>query len=191
MEPKLKLAKRLNFWAWIISAIVLALVGAMRRIKLDLPEGVDLSVLPSINAVLNSLTALVLIYAFVQIKKKNIDLHRKAIFLALGLSTVFLICYVVYHITSGEVIFGDLNHDGSLDDQEMGKIAGLRPFYLVLLFSHIILAGLIFPFILFTFIRGFTFQVERHKKMARWVFPLWLYVAISGPIVYLMLRPYY
>jgi putative membrane protein len=70
-------------------------------------------------------------------------------------------------------------------------VSGIRPFYLVLLLSHIALAAGIFPFILFTFIRAYTNQIERHRKMARWVFPLWLYVAITGPICYFMLSPYY
>ncbi|MEN0006704.1 MAG: DUF420 domain-containing protein, partial [Bacteroidota bacterium] len=135
--------------------------------------------------------AVTLLIAFYFIKQKNIAAHRKAMTTAMGLSVLFLLSYVAYHFTSSSVVFGDINADGILSADEASAVAGIRPFYLTLLISHIILAGLILPFILFTFIRAYTNQIDRHRKMARWVFPIWLYVAITGPICYYMLMPYY
>ena len=97
----------------------------------------------------------------------------------------------MYHFTSTEIRFGDTNFDGVVDEVEKVAAGWLRTVYLLLLITHVALAGLILPFILLTFNRAFTNQFDRHKKMARWVFPLWLYVAISGPICYLLLMPYY
>ena len=118
-------------------------------------------------------------------------MHRKMIYIAFGLSLLFLLSYVTYHITMPETIFGDMDHDGILTDAEKLAAGGTRMVYLILLGTHILLAGLILPFILFTFIRAYTNQIAKHRKMARWVFPFWLYVAITGPACYLMLLPYY
>ena len=117
--------------------------------------------------------------------------HRTAMMIAFGLSALFLLSYVAYHFTSPEIKFGDSNLDGIVDVAEAAAVGSTRTAYLILLITHITLAGLILPFILFTFIRAYTGQVERHRKMARWVFPLWLYVAVTGPICYWMLMPYY
>ena len=191
MEANLQLEKKLNVAAWIITVVVLGLVGMMRRIKITMPEGLDLGFLPPFHATLNALTAVVLLIAFYYIKQKKVQQHRNAIYVAIVLSVLFLLSYVAYHFTTPETLFGDINHDGVLDELEKAAVAGIRPFYLVLLLSHIALAAGIFPFILFTFIRAYTNQIERHRKMARWVFPLWLSVAITGPICYFMLSPYY
>lgn len=191
METNLPLAKKLNIAAWIVTVVVLLLVGMMRRVKISLPEGWDFSFLPPFHASVNALTAVVLVLAFYFIKQKNIAAHRKAIYVAMGLSVLFLLSYVAYHFTSPEIKFGDTNLDGLVDAAEAAAVGWSRTFYLILLITHITLAGLILPFILFTFIRAYTGQIERHRKMAKWVFPLWLYVAITGPICYYMLMPYY
>jgi putative membrane protein len=175
MEQNIQLEKKLNLVAYLVSAVVLLLVGAMRRYKIDL--GVDFSFLPPLHAGLNALTALILIYAFIQIKNKRVEAHRKAIYAAMVTSALFLLSYVLYHFTTPETKFGGVGF--------------IRTLYFLLLISHIFLAALTLPFILLTFNRAFTGQFERHRKMSRWVFPLWLYVAITGPICYLMLKPYY
>ena len=190
-RQNLELARKLNIAAWVVTVLVLLLVGVMRRVKIPLPEGIDLSFLAPFHALVNALTAVVLIYAFYAIKNKNIQAHRRAIYVALGLSVLFLLSYVAYHFTTPETIFGDMDHDGVLSAAERAAAGTSRTIYLVLLLSHISLAGLILPFILFTFIRAYTNQFERHRRMARWVFPLWLYVAITGPLVYWLLQPYY
>jgi putative membrane protein len=191
--PQEALAKKLGVVAWLITAVVLILVGLMRRpeLQIHLPAGVSLAFLPAFNAAMNTLAALSLIGALVAVKQGRISLHRRFIFTAMGLSVLFLLSYVVYHFTSADVIYGDANLNGSLDAVERAAVAGSRPTYLSLLISHIVLAGLSLPFILFTFIAGFTNRLVVHRRLARWVFPLWLYVAMTGPICYWMLRPYY
>lgn len=187
----LSIARRLNTFAWIFTAIVLLLVGAMRRVKIPLPKGWDVSFLPPFHAGVNALTAVVLLLALYFIKQKNIVAHRRAIYVAMSLSVLFLLSYVAYHFTTPETIYGDVDGNGRLDDGELAAVGSARTAYLVLLLSHIVLAAVSLPLILFTFIRGFTDQVERHRRMARWVFPLWLYVAVTGPVCYWMLRPFY
>lgn len=175
ITPNLPLAKKLSVAAWIITVIVLFLVAMMRRVKIDV--GIDFTMLPAVNAFLNTCTAIVLLVAYYFIRKKQIERHRMMIYIAMGLSFVFLVCYVLYHFTTPETLY-------------CGE-GWMRTVYFTILITHVVLAAVIFPFVLFTFIRGFTGQYAKHRKMARWVFPIWLYVAISGPIVYLMLSPCY
>ena len=171
----LQLAKKLNTAATILSAIVLLIVVFMRRIHID--TSIDFSFMPPFYSSLNALAAVILMASLYFIKNKNVEAHKKANFLALGVSILFLLCYVIYHITTPETKFGGTGN--------------IRYVYFFFLITHIILAAISLPFILFTFIRGYTGQVEKHRKMAKWVYPIWLYVAITGPICYLMLRPYY
>ena len=166
--------KRLNLLATIVSVVVLLLVATMRQIP-RVNFGVDLSFLPAIYSLLNASVAVVLIIALNHIRHKRIAEHKRMVTTALIMSSLFLVMYVLYHITSPEI-----KYCGT------GAVRGI---YFFLLITHVTLAAVSFPFILFTYIRGFTSQVERHKKMARYVFWVWLYVAITGPIVYLMLRP--
>jgi len=187
----LSLAKKLTRLAWVVTAAVLVLVALMREVKIPLPEGMSFGFLPPFYSTLNALTAIALLVALVFIKQKKVDLHRKTIYFALSCSILFLLAYVLYHFTTPETLFGDADHNGVLSEAERTAVAGIRPYYLLLLLSHITLAALSLPFILFTFIRGFTGQNERHRKMARWVFPIWFYVALTGPICYFMLMPYY
>lgn len=170
-----RLEKRLNMLAYIVSLVVLLLVGLMRQVKLDL--GVDFSFLPPVHATLNAITAVVLVFAYYFIRNKQVEAHRKSIYLALACSVLFLISYVLYHFTTPETRFGGTGF--------------IRTVYFFFLITHVVLAALILPFILLTFNRAYTNQFDRHKRMARWVFPFWLHVAITGPICYLMLRPYY
>ncbi len=187
--PALALEARLNKVAWILSGVVLLLVGLMRRVKI--PSPIDFGFLPPIHATLNAVTAALLVAALVAIKRRQVALHRGLILSALGASTLFLLSYVAYHFTKAEVLFGDADHDGVLSAAERLAVAGIRPAYLVLLLTHVVLAAVVLPFVLMTFTRAYTKQFARHKAMARWVFPLWLYVAVTGPVCYLMLRPYY
>lgn len=187
----LQLEKKLNVGAWIVTGAVLILVGVMRRVKIPLPEGVDLGFLAPFHAGVNALTAITLVIALYFIKQKQVEAHRKTMMVALGLSVLFLLSYVAYHFTTPETIFGDLDRNGTLSAEELAAVGSTRTFYLVILLSHIVLAAVSLPFILFTFIRAYTGQFDRHRKMARWVWPIWFYVAVTGPVAYLMLMPYY
>ena len=172
------LGKRLTIAVWIVTILVWVLVGAMRRPeKFPLPEGVSLSFLPAVHATLNSLVAIFLVTAVVMIKLNNVRLHKLAISAAMICSALFLTCYVAYHFTTEETRFGG---EGTA-----------KLYYILLLISHIVLAAISLPFILLTWVYGFTNQFKKHRSLARWVFPIWLYVAVTGPICYLMLRPYY
>ncbi len=175
MQENLGLAKKMTPYAYILSAVITLVVFGMRSFKIPVEE--PLSFLPPFHSAVNAITGVVLIIALYFIKKKNIRAHKNMIMLAMGLSLIFLVSYVCYHLTTEETKYC---FDGSI-----------RYVYFFLLITHIVSAAVIFPFILFTFIRGFTYQVEKHKKMARWVFPVWLYVCITGPICYLMLEPCY
>ena len=185
------LAKKLNLGAWIISAAVLGLVVVMQKIRIPLPEGIELSFLPAFHALLNTLAAVFLILAIRAIKNGRVQRHQKMIYSAFVCSLVFLLSYVTYHLTTDPVLFGDVNKDGLLSSDEKGVVATIRPYYLFILISHIGLAALSFPFILLTFIQAFTNQFDKHRKLAKRVFPVWLYVAVTGPVVYLFLQPYY
>lgn len=175
MQPDIQLEKKLNLLAYVVSVVVLLLIGLMRRVKIDV--GIDFHFLPPLHASLNALTAIILLLALYYIKNKQVEKHRKAIYAAMVCSGLFLLSYVLYHFTTPETRFGG---EGLM-----------RTVYFIILITHVVLAAVILPFILLTFNRAYTGQYERHKKMARWVFPFWLYVAITGPICYLMLRPYY
>ncbi len=174
-EPNTVLLRKLVFISWLLSGAVFALVVVMGRYKLDI--GMELPMLPPLHAILNTLVTISLLVAVVAVKNKNITLHRRAIGFAVGFSVLFLLSYVTYHGTQQEV-----RHGGE------GMV---RNVYLIILGSHILLAAVSLPFILITLSLGYTNHFARHRKMARWVFPLWLYVAATGPVCYLMLKPYY
>lgn len=174
MEGNLILEKKLNKIAVVVSIAVVGLVAVMRQIpRLDL--GIDFSFLPAIYSLTNALAAVFLLLGLYFIRQKKVIEHKKMITTALVLSFLFLLMYVIYHITTPETKY-------------CGEGA-IRTVYFLLLITHVILAAVSFPFILFTYIKGFTMNVEKHKPMARWVYWVWLYVSISGPVVYLMLRP--
>lgn len=170
--------KRMNRVAIILSIAVPLLVAILmnpRMPKLTLPF--DPYILPPFYATTNAVTAVVLILAIIFIKQGKIALHQRMIFIAIGLSAVFLISYILYHSSTQPTSYGGQGI--------------MRSIYYFLLISHIILSAVVVPFVLFTFIRGFTRQDERHRKIAKWTFPLWLYVAVTGVICYLMISPYY
>lgn len=187
------LSKTLGRWAWGLTAAVLVLVGLMRNpaLRIALPDGVSFSFLPPVHAALNSLVSIALLVALVAVKRGDIRLHRNAIYAAMALSVAFLLCYVAYHFTTPETLYGDLDRDGVLSTSEKETAGGMRGIYLFVLITHITLAGVSLPAILFTFIAGFTHRFAAHRRLAKWVFPVWFYVALTGPVCYLMLRPYY
>jgi putative membrane protein len=169
-----KRIRKLNVFAWIITIVVWLLVGAMRQVKIQ--TSVHLDFLAGFNALCNTGVAIALIAAYFFIKRgRQVERHRISIYTAMFLSAGFLLSYVGYHFTHDEIPYC--------------KEGALRSIYYFILFSHIGLAGLSLPFILLTFIRGYTGDYIRHAKLARWVYPVWLYVAITGPVVYLFLLP--
>ena len=190
-EPSLDLARKLTWVVWIVSVAVLGLVALMQEVKIPLPGNVDLSYLPAFHAILNLFAAFFLFAAIQAIKKGLVIRHRTMIYGALVCSLVFLLSYVLYHFTTPATVFGDLNGDGQLSQGERLEAGGMRTVYLVVLISHVILAAVSFPFILLTVLYALTNQFQKHRQFARRVFPVWLYVAVTGPVVYYLLRPYY
>lgn len=175
--PQEELSKKLGFAAWILSTVVLLLVVAMQKIKLPLPDGWSTAFLPAVHAGINSVAAVVLLVSVIAIKLGKVRLHRAGMVLAMLLSVLFLLSYVTYHMT----------HEST----RYGGVGGIRTVYFLLLVTHIVSAAVSLPFILFTFIAAWTNRFAAHRRLARWVFPLWLYVAVTGPICYWMLKPYY
>ncbi|GAB3420172.1 DUF420 domain-containing protein [Niabella aquatica] len=169
--------KRANWLIVSFSVIVFLVVAALGRVHLKVDLGFDVHIFALLNAVINSAVAVLLVGALVVVKKGKYELHKKLMLLAMVLSILFLVSYICHHLFAGETRFGGTG--------------GLKTFYYVILFTHIPLAGIILPFILFTAYRGLTGEYARHKKIAKITWPLWLYVAITGVLVYVLISPYY
>lgn len=178
-----------NIWIWIVSIAIPVVVAVLFTVRIP---GVErMGFLPPIYATVNALTAIVLIMALIQIKKGNRKTHERFMKIAIGLSVLFLLMYVVYHMTSDSTKFGDTNGDGLLSDIESSALGAIKYVYYLLLFSHILLSVTVIPFVLVTYVRAINGDFKMHKKIARVTFPLWLYVAITGVIVFLMISPFY
>lgn len=179
---------------WLIgtlSVIVFTVVVMLSRFKLDIQPSFDVHIFAKIDALTNTIVALLLVAALIAVKQKNYELHKSMMIGAMLLSVVFLVSYIAHHLLAGEAKFGDINHDGLLSAEEKSQVGSTRTVYLVFLASHIILAAFALPFILFTAYRGLTAEWAAHRKLAKIVWPLWLYIAITGPVVYLLISPYY
>ena len=167
--------KRYRILIWILSILIPVIVAVLFNVKIP---GVErLGFLPPIYATINGFTALILVMAVLQIKKGNKKSHERLMKVAILFSVLFLLMYIVYHMTSEATPYGG---EGNL-----------RYIYFFILISHILLSIAIIPLVLITYYRAITKQFEKHRKIARLTFPLWLYVAISGVIIYLMISPYY
>lgn len=118
-------------------------------------------------------------------------MHKRINLFAFLLSSIFLISYILFHYLAPETKYGDLNHDGTLSAGEIGEAGNTRYVYYVILITHIVLAAAVLPLVLLSFYRGLQLQVEKHKRLVRWSYPIWLYVTITGVVVYLMISPYY
>ncbi len=176
-EQDRKKEKQIFSAIMVFSVVVLGVIVVLSRLpRADyIPEFVKL--LPGFNATVNGTTALLLLVSFWFIRRKNIAMHKKLNIACFVLSGFFLVSYVTWHSFGVETKFPS-DHP-------------LRTLYLVILVSHIILAAVVFPIVLMSFYLGLTNQVKRHRKVVRWSFPMWLYVAITGVVVYFMISPYY
>jgi len=158
----------------ILSIVIPVAVAALFGIKIP---GYDFSFLPPLYASINGLTAVLLIVSYWSIKNGKRQRHELLNKTCLVLSGLFLVMYVLYHVTSEATPFGGAG--------------SIRYVYYFILITHITLSVTVIPFVLFTFSRALAGNFERHKRLAKFTFPLWLYVAITGVIVYLMISPYY
>ena len=175
----------------LFSVIVFLAISALSRIKVDVDLGFDLHLFAKANAMINSAVTLLLIAALIAVKSKHYLLHKKIMLTAMVLSVLFLISYICHHLFAGESKFGDTNHDGLLTEEEKIAAGPVRIVYYILLGTHIPLAGIILPFILFTAYRSMIGEFAKHKKLARITWPIWFYVAVTGVVVYFMISPYY
>lgn len=183
--------KKAKLFIWLISIVVFIGIAVLSRSKLNIPLNFDPHIFAAINAVINSCVAVLLIAGLLAVKSKRYFLHKKIMIAAIILSVFFLISYVCHHLLSGETKFGDLNRDGIVSADEKIIAGRLRYIYYFILITHIPLAGIILPFILFTAYRALSGNYETHKRLARITWPVWLYVAVTGVAVYLMISPYY
>jgi putative membrane protein len=148
--------------------------------------------LPLLNAVLNGTCSILLLVSLYFIKQGNITVHKRLNILTFCLSSLFLVSYILFHyLMRTDTFYGDANGDGVLSLDESTAVGGLRKLYLSILVPHIVLAAGVLPLILLSFNYGLQMQVEKHKKLVRCAFPIWLFVTVSGVVVYLMIKPYY
>lgn len=183
--------KKANWLIGIFSVVVFLAVSALGAVKLNWKPGFDVHIFAMLNACINSVIAVLLVAALWAVRNRNYLLHRNLMFAALILSIIFLLSYIAHHLLAGEARFGDANHDGIVSDDEKAAVGSIRYVYYVILSTHILLAAIILPFILFTAYRALTAEFPKHKKLAKRTWPIWFYVAVTGPIVYWMIHPYY
>jgi putative membrane protein len=159
------------------SIIVFTVVTVLSRVKLDVNLGFDKHIFAHLNALINTFVSLLLLGGLYAAKQKRFNTHKRLMLWAMFLSVLFLVSYICHHLFTGETAYGG---------EGLVKII-----YFIILFTHIPLAGLILPFILFTAYRGLTAEYDKHRKLAKRTWPLWLYVSVTGVLVYWMISPYY
>jgi putative membrane protein len=169
--------KKARILIFTFSIVVFLLVTALSRVSIDVDLGFDVHIFAAINAVINTCVSLLLLAALMAVKGKKYLVHKRLMLAAMVLSILFLLSYVTHHLLAGNTEYGG---------EGIGKTI-----YYIILFTHIPLAGLILPFILFTAYRGLTGEWVNHRKLARITWPIWFYVAVTGVVVYLMISPYY
>ena len=173
------------------SVLVFVLISALGKYKLNVDLGFDEHIFAKANAVINSVVAVLLLAGLFCARTKRYTIHKKIMLTAMALSVLFLLSYVLHHLFAGEARFGDINRDGIVSEAEKVAAGSVRYFYYVLLSTHILLAGIVLPFILFTAYRALINENAAHRKLAKITWPIWFYVAVTGPLVYLMISPYY
>ena len=183
--------KKARTLIFTFSAIVFAAVMLLSRVKLNVNLGFDVHLFAKVNAIINSCVAILLVIALIAVKSKNYTLHKNLMMSAMLLSILFLVSYICHHLFAGDTRFGDVNHDGIVTELEKAAVGSTRILYYIILGTHIPLAGIILPFILFSAYRALTGEFDKHKKLVRITWPIWFYVAITGVVVYWMISPYY
>ena len=177
----------------VFSVVVFTAVSVLGRYnlagKIDLPFDVHIFALA--NGIINGIVTILLIAGLVTVKQKNYVTHKKIMLTAMSLSVLFLASYICHHLFAGETVYGETDGIRGLSSAELAAAGSQRTLYLIILATHIPLAGLALPFILFASYRSLIGEYDKHKRIVRIIWPVWLYVAITGVIVYWMIRPYY
>jgi putative membrane protein len=185
--------KALKLTAYITTFAVCVLVTILNQKWIPHPDVFPNFIyrLPLLNAILNGTCSLLLVFSLLAIKKRNFALHKKLNLTAFALSTIFLLSYVTAHYFIPDTKYGDVDHDGIMSATESAAVSGIKPIYVTILLSHIFLAIVVLPLVLMSFYYGLTDQREKHKKLTRFSYPIWLYVTVTGVVVYAMVSPYY
>jgi putative membrane protein len=192
LQPSLpKNDKKARLLIYTVSLVVFAAVVFLSKYKLEVDPGFDVHVFAKTNAIINSIVAALLLAGLFTVKQKKYELHKKIMLTAISLSVLFLLSYIAHHLLAGDTKYGDVNHDGIVSLDEKTLAGNLRMVYYFILLTHIPLAAIILPFILFTAYRALTGEYDKHKKLVRITWPVWFYVAVTGVVVYLMISPYY
>jgi putative membrane protein len=192
--PQQTMVKNDRKAGWLIgifSFVVFAVVASLSKIQLKVDVGFDVHVFAFANAFINSLVAILLVFALLLVRQKKYIAHKKVMMWSMVLSILFLVSYITHHLLSGDTVYGDANHNGILDASEEAAVAGTRGIYLVILLTHIFLAAIILPFILYTAYRGLTSDYPKHRKLGKITWPIWFYVSVTGPVLYWLISPYY
>jgi len=176
-----------------ISILICLVVVILNQKLIPVPDQFPAFIykLPLVNAVLNGSCSILLILSLWAIKKRNIQLHKRLNLTAFILSALFIVCYVTAHYFIPDTIFGDVDHSKNLDDIERANVSGIRSIYLVILLTHIFFAVIVLPLVLLSFYYGLKDDRIKHKKLTRFSYPIWLYVTVTGVVVYTMISPYY
>ncbi len=183
--------KKANWLILLFSFVVFAAVVLLSRIKLEVDLGFDVHFFAKLNALINSAVSVLLLAGLMVVRQGKYQLHKKIMIAALVLSVIFLVSYICHHLFAGETKFGDFDHDGLVSETEKALAGSKRTFYYIILATHIPLAGIILPFILFTAYRALIGEWPKHVKLAKITWPVWLYVSVTGVLVYLLISPYY
>ena len=184
-DPKAKIL------IWVVSIVVFVAVAILSKVRLQLNLPFNVHVFATINAVINATVAVLLLAGLIVIKQKKYALHKSIMLSAITLSVLFLLSYIAHHLLAGDTKFGDIDHNGILSLNEKMNAGSIRIFYYILLGLHIPLAAIILPFILFTAYRALIGEYEQHKKLVRFTWPIWFFVAVSGVLVYILINPFY
>ena len=190
----LTLEKNDKKWRYLIigfSVVVFAAVTALERVTLNVSLGFNPHLLALINAVINSIVAVLLVAGLITAKQRAYQIHKNIMLAAMGLSIIFLITYIAHHLFAGSTLYGDTDKNGIVDATEVARVGTMRTVYRILLSTHILLAGISLPFILFTAYRALINENAAHRRLAKLTWPLWFYVAVTGPVVYWMISKYY
>lgn len=177
----------------VFSIVICVVVMILNQKLIPVPDQFPSFIykLPFVNAILNGTCSVLLILSLWAIKKRNITLHKRLNLTAFALSALFIVCYVTAHYFIPDTKYGDTDHNGIMSEVESAAVSGIKPVYLVILLTHIFFAVIVLPLVLLSFYYGLKDDRIKHKRLTRFSYPIWLYVTVTGVVVYAMISPYY
>lgn len=188
-NPKDKLVLRAILITSVLVPVLVAILLFLPY-KFALPDSVVMT-LPRLNAAINSLTSVLLVLGLVFVLQKKVEWHKRMMLTAMALGALFLVFYVIYHASAPSTKYGDVSGDGLVSVAEKAAVAQTATIYYFVLLTHIVLAAIVLPFVLMSAFYALSGNINRHRKLVRWAYPLWLYVSVSGVVVFYMISPFY